>query len=120
MGRLDPIENIPKTQIYYNFFSTKKFKDVLTCCCKRESGKKAQLIEQVLIGALAAVELDCIADLENEELDANLTTEHYKQYIQIANDVMEENGLSHEEVRNFICRMKKYCKTVEEKIAFLE
>lgn len=113
MGSIVPIEYIPKTQIYNNYLSTKKFKDILACCCKHESGKKAQLIEQMIIGALASVELDCIADLENEELDANLTKEHYKQYIQIANDVMQENGLSNEEVRNFICRMKKYCKTAE-------
>ncbi len=120
MGAHIPIEYIPKTQIYHNVFSTKKFKEVLEFCCEYKIAKDAHLVAQMLLGALAATELDCIADLGNEELDANLTKEHYKQYIQIANDVLKEIGSSNEEVRNFICRMEKYCQTEEGQIAYFE
>lgn len=104
-----PVGYIPQKQIYHNIFSKKKFKDVLTFCCEYKIAQNSHLVEQMLLGALSATELDCIADLENKVLNANQTKEHYKQYIQIAIKVMKETESDKEEVHSFIYRMEKLC-----------
>lgn len=70
------IKYVPEKQIYNNIFSKKMFKAVLEHCLGNPAGDP-RLEENLLPGALAAVELDCVADLKNTELNALMAKQHY-------------------------------------------
>jgi hypothetical protein len=89
MGKYCPLEVVPKKFEYHNIFSKAKFKSVLEFCLCKDHGCDVKLVEQLLAGALAAVELDCIADMESEELETEFTSQHYLEYVEIANEVIQ-------------------------------
>lgn len=100
---------VPAKQYYYNILSKDKFKDILSFCLVTEHESDIKLVEQLLAGALAAVELDCIADINNKELDVTLTSQHYLDYVKIANEAIRISRADREDVREFIDRISKLC-----------
>lgn len=111
------IKYVPEKQIYNNIFSKKMFKAVLEHCLGNPAGDP-RLEENLLPGALAAVELDCIADLKNTELNALMTKQHYLEYVKITDNAVEKTGSNHLEVRNFINRMNQYCSYNSDQLCF--
>ena len=109
MGYLYPMEIVPAKQKYYNIFSKEKFKSVLNYYLREDIQCDRKLADQVLVGALAAVELDCIADMENKELEAELTSQHYLDYVEIANKAICDSKTDREDVREFVDRISKLC-----------
>lgn len=109
MGKYCPLEVVPKKFEYHNIFSKAKFKSVLEFCLCKEHGCDVKLVEQLLAGALAAVELDCIADMENEELETEFTSQHYLEYVEIANEVIRDSKTDRENIREFVDRISKLC-----------
>ena len=109
MGYLTPLEIVPAKQKYYNVFSKEKFKSVLNYYLREDIQCDRKLADQVLVGALAAVELDCIADMENKELDAELTSQHYLDYVEIANEAIRDSKTDRENIREFVDRISKLC-----------
>lgn len=100
---------IPEKQYYHNIVSKKKFKDTLDFFLANESAdvpaNDKLLMEKLLIGTLAAVELDCIADLKNNVLNLSKTKKHYLDYAKIA----KRSKLDREDIQEFICRIEKHC-----------
>lgn len=119
MGKLVPMEYVPAKQVYYNFLSQEKFKSILTFCLREDNEYDKKLVEQLLVGALAAVELDCIADINNEELNAELTGQHYLEYVEIANEAIRTSMTDREDAREFINRISKLCYAKSKQESFL-
>ena len=108
MGYEIPGRLVPETIIYHNILSKEKFKTILKFCLREDNEHDKKLVEQLLAGALAAVELDCIADI-NEDLDAELTSQHYQEYVSIVNEVIRITRTDREDLREFINRITKLC-----------
>ena len=109
MGQYYPLEVVPRKIEYHNIFSKAKFKSVLEFCLSKDHGSEEKLVEQLLMGAMAAAELDCIADLKNNELEVELTSQHYLDYAQIANEAICDSKTDREDVREFVDRISKLC-----------
>lgn len=109
MGQYVPAKIVPVKQIYHNIFSKRKFKDILEYCLREDNHSDKKLVEQLLAGALAGVELDCIADINNEKGDAKLTGQHYLGYVEIANEAIRTSRTEREDVRAFVDRISKLC-----------
>ena len=119
MGNVNPMRIVPVKQVYHNIFSKEKFKSVLGFCLSKDHGSDVKLVEQLLVGALAAVELDCIADMEDKELEAELTRQHYLGYVKIANEVICASKTDREDVREFVDRISKLCYAKSSQKSFL-
>ncbi len=119
MGNVNPMRIVPVKQVYHNIFSKEKFKSVLGFCLSKDHGNDVKLVEQLLVGALAAVELDCIADMEDKELEAELTSQHYLDYAEIANKAICDSKTDREDVREFVDRISKLCHTKSGQESFL-
>ena len=109
MGHEIPGILVPETIKFYNILSKEKFKSILKFCLHKDNEHDKRLVEQLLAGALAAVELDCIADINDEALDAELTGQHYLEYVEIANEVIRTSRTEREDVRAFVDRISKLC-----------
>lgn len=109
MGNVNPMRIVPVKQVHHNIFSKEKFKSVLEFCLRKNHDSNDKLIEQLLVGALAAVELDCIADLEDENMHADLTSQHYLSYVGIAKKVIRTSKTEREDIREFVDRISKLC-----------
>lgn len=119
MGYVNPMKIIPVKQVYHNLFSKEKFKRVLDYYLREDIQCDRKLANQVLVGALASVELDCIADLDNKELYAELTSQHYLDYAEIANEAIRVSKTDREDVRKFVDRISKFCYAKSSQESFL-
>ena len=119
MGQYYPMELVPRKIEYHNIFSKAKFKSVLEFCLSKDHGSDVKLVEQLLVGTLAAVELDCIADLDNQELEAELVSQHYLDYVEITNEVIRDSETDRVDVREFVDRISKHCHTKSGQESFL-
>jgi spore maturation protein CgeB len=119
MGQYYPMELVPRKIEYHNIFSKAKFKSVLEFCLSKDHGSDVKLVEQLLVGTLAAVELDCIADLDNQELEAELVSQHYLDYVEITNEVIRDSKTDRVDVREFVDRISKHCHAKSGQESFL-
>lgn len=119
MGQYYPMELVPRKIEYHNIFSKAKFKSVLEFCLSKDHGSDVKLVEQLLVGTLAAVELDCIADLDNQELEAELVSQHYLNYVEITNEVIRDSKTDRVDVREFVDRISKLCYAKSSQKSFL-
>ncbi len=122
MGKGTPLDLIPAKQLYHNILSKNKFKAILEYCLDVSNTDDAnvKLVEQLFLGALAAVELDLNADIHNKDLDVEQTKAHYREYVEIAKKVLAKSGSSREDLQAFISRMDKYCLPSEQVSFFTE
>lgn len=119
MGKQTPGKFVPAKVVYHNILTKDKFKDILEFCLSEDNEFDVNLVEQLLAGALAAVELDCIADVRDENLDAELTAKHYLKYIEIAGEAIRTGGADREDIRAFMNRINKLCSTKSSQETFL-
>ena len=119
MGRNIPAKFVPEMIKYHNILSKEKFKSILEHCLCQDHNSNIKLIEQLLVGALAAVELDCIADINDDRGDPELKSQHYLEYVEIANEVICASKTDREDVREFVDRISKLCYSKTSQTSFL-
>ncbi len=106
MSRMKEKRLVTERQRYYNMISKKYFKLILEDIVNDESENDKALMEKSLIGAMAMIELDCIADMKNEALSKEKTKKHYLEYTKLA----QRSKLAiRDDVKRFIDRIKQYC-----------
>lgn len=92
-------------QYYHNIITKQMFKLIVKDFSDKDSSNDKTLMEKVFIGAMAAITLDCIADVKHKELNIEKTKKHYLEYVKIA----RKSNIDREDVRLFISEIENLC-----------
>lgn len=96
---------MPARQYYFNTISIKRFGAILDFLVKEQQVVTREKMFKGLLGALALIELDYEADMNDIELDKEMTKKHYLKYVSVAKKYQD---LNLDCLNNFISFVESY------------